>query len=276
MALTPGPFCPQCGTPLQGSQRFCTNCGTTIAEHANSPTIAASQQAPTIAATGQTHSASETGQAATPPNALPGGSIYSNRDASLLPPPPPPPTYNPYTNPYTNSGPGEQRSYAQTTVPDAYTPPPMITPPVQAGAYQVPAYAQKQKGNRGCATTSIVLLLVLALGIGGYFLIHTLTSHNTASNNPGSTRTATSGTPGSAVTSTTQGTTPASNSNAASTEQLNLQFTYASISITIVSTQLASSFPTIRAPPPVQGGLYESICARITLPLIILTTRKVT
>jgi hypothetical protein len=259
VALTPGPFCSQCGTPLQGSQRFCTNCGTTISEHANSPTIAASQQAPTIASAGQTNAAGENTQAATPPNAQTGGSIYSTRDASLLPPPPPPPIYNPYTNPYTNSGPGEQRSYAQTTVPDAYTPPPVITPPAQAGAYQVPAYAQKQKGNRGCATTSIVLLLVLALGIGGYFLIHTLVSasHNTANNNPGSTYTATSGTPGSTVTSTTQGTTPASNSNAASTEQLNLQFTYASISITIVSTQLASSFSDDTSTTAGSGGIVR-------------------
>ena len=242
MALTPGPFCSQCGTPLQGSQRFCTNCGATIEEHANSPTIAASQPASTAPVTGekpgQANSDSETAQAVTPPNLLPGGSIYSNRNEALLPPPPPPPIYNPYTNSVS----GEQRSYAQTTVPDAYTPPPVGTPPVQAGAYQVPAYAQKQKGNRGCATTSIVLLLVLALGIGGYFLVHALTSHNTASNNPGSTYTATSGTPGTTATSTTQSTTPTTSSSAASTAQLNLQFTYASIGITVVSTQLASSF----------------------------------
>lgn len=243
MASTPAPFCSQCGAPLQGSQRFCTNCGMTIETHASSPTLAASQahftppaggaQPGQPGAPGQVNSSAET---APPPSSLPGpgGSMYPNSNPSLVPPPPPPSLYNPYTN----SMPVAPQGYAQTTVPDSYTPPPLVTPPPQAGAYPVPAYAQKQKSNHGCRNTSIVLLLVLALGIGGYFLIHSLVNKNTTGNTTGAQNTPTGSTQG----NTNKGSTPTTSANGVTTQQLNLQITYASVNITIISTQLAQSF----------------------------------
>lgn len=258
MAATPAPFCSQCGAPLQGSQRFCTNCGATIETDASSPTAAASRTPATPSAggippgqaswPGTPHPNAEAAYS-TPPNSLPSGSIYTNSHESLLPPPPPPSIYNPYTH---SSIPGGPQSYAQTTVPDA--PPPVVTPTPQIGAYQVPAYAQKPRGNRGCVATSVVLLLVLALGIGGYFLFHSLT---TGKSNTGASNTPASGTNNNTATTTNQGSTPTVGSNAATTEQLNLQFTYASISITVVSAQLANSFPDDTSTTAGPGGIVR-------------------
>ena len=109
----------------------------------------------------------------------------------------------------------------------------------------MPAYAQKPKGNRGCVTGSVVLLLVLALGVGGYFLLHALGNRGATGNGPGSNGTPGNGTPyNGTATSATNNSTPGSTTgaNAATTEQLNLQVTYASIGITMISAQIASSF----------------------------------
>jgi hypothetical protein len=86
----------------------------------------------------------------------------------------------------------------------------------------------------------MILLLLLALGIGGYFLFHTLATKSTSINNLGTNSASTSGT--SHNTATTQGSTPGAGSNAITTEQLNLQVTYANIGITLISAQLASNF----------------------------------
>lgn len=119
--------------------------------------------------------------------------------------------------------------------------PPIVPSAPQNGAYQVPAYAQKPKGNRGCVATSIILLLVLALGIGGYFLFHARSTNNPSGNNPATSYTPASG--ASQTTATIQGNTPTVGANAATTEPLNLQITYANVAITLISAQLASSFP---------------------------------
>ena len=91
-------------------------------------------------------------------------------------------------------------------------------------------------------TASVILLVVLALGIGGYFFFRGHTNANTAGTNPGNGTATTSGTNGSTATSTGQGYTPTIGANAATTEQLNLQITYANVGITLISAQLASSF----------------------------------
>ena len=106
----------------------------------------------------------------------------------------------------------------------------------------MPAYAQKPKGKGGCVATSVILLLVLALGIGGYFLFHTLSAKNIASGNTGAHSTATYGTSNSTATPAQQGNTPTAGANGAATEPLNLQVTYANVGITLISAQLASSF----------------------------------
>lgn len=241
MATPPGSFCPQCGTPVQGSPRFCTNCGATIEIHANSPTLAVSQ-------TPLTPPAGSGAEVPPPPGTLASGSIYPNsNDRSLPPPPPPPPIYNPYTSNPSN-GP---QSYSQTTLPNSYTPPPVATPP-QAGAYQVPEYARKPKGGHGCVTASIVLLLILVLGIGGYVLIHSLAFKN----NTSASNTPISGT-GNPATSTNQGNTPTTGTSATSTVQLNLQFTYASVNITLLSAQLAQQFSDDNNTTASSGGIVR-------------------
>jgi hypothetical protein len=109
----------------------------------------------------------------------------------------------------------------------------------------VPDYARKQKGNRGCVTSSIVLLLVLALGIGGYFLVRTFILKGSPQSNTGgygTPGTGTGSTNSSTATTGSQGSTPTSGTSSSSTEHLNLQVTYMSVGITITSTQLARSF----------------------------------
>jgi hypothetical protein len=101
----------------------------------------------------------------------------------------------------------------------------------------VPAYAQKPKRGHGCLITSIVLLVVLAAGIGGFVFLRsrpgTVTQGNrtpTAASNTGNTPV--SGNAGNTPTVSTSG-----------LQQLNLKITYASMAVTIVSAQIATSFP---------------------------------
>ena len=124
------------------------------------------------------------------------------------------------------------QSYAQPTLPDQKPSLP------QSGAPQpVPAYAQKPKSRGGCVAVSVILLLVLAIGLGGYFLFHALTNKSTT-NTTGTNSTPTTYTPTAA-----QGSSPTSQAHAVTTEQLNLQVTYASVALTIASVQKATSFP---------------------------------
>lgn len=114
---------------------------------------------------------------------------------------------------------------------------------------QVPAYAQKPRKGHGCLTASIILLIVLAAGIGGGFWLIRSRSNPTANGNtPQSTATSSSGAP---TTGANQENTPVS--GISSSEQLNLKFTYAGVNITIVSAQLANSFPGDSSSPGTAG-----------------------
>ncbi|HEX7735163.1 MAG TPA: DUF4352 domain-containing protein [Ktedonobacteraceae bacterium] len=269
MATTPASFCPQCGARIQGNSRFCTNCGATIETHANGPTIGASgapntPPAGSPIAPGPANPGIETAPAAFTPDALARKSSYIQPNEALIPPPPPDtisnkPTYNeallapppppPVYNPYAGNATEGPPSYVPNTVPDTYTPP-ITIPPLQSGTYQVPAYAQKQKGNRGCVITSIVLLLVLALGIGGVvYLVRFFTNYSSATNNPGPSSTASSG--------NTPGTTPTAGTHASSSEHLKLQFTYASVQITVTSVELASTFGDDTSTTPGSAGVVR-------------------
>lgn len=292
VAATPPSFCPQCRTPLQGNQRFCTNCGTTIETHAGSATVAASNtpstpSAPPVVnipggqtafAGGQPNQGTGTVPASftpdafaqqpysrpnerlvppPPPGTISNKSTYMQSNESLQAPPPPPPVYNPYGDSLAGGPP----SYAQTTLPQSYgqptvppntyTPQPVAVPPIQSGGYQVPDYAKKQKGNGGCVTVSVILLLVLAIGIGGtiYWISHRPSSSNTG-NNPGA-----SSTTGSGTNSHTPGTTPTAATHPGSTQQLNLQFTYASVQITITSVAIAPQFTDDTSTNPGSAGV---------------------
>lgn len=246
MIPKPTQFCPQCGEPIQTGQRFCTNCGATMGVDASSPTVAASQTpqrplaplppegfgeaGPTkLPSSTPSSPDAETLPSSAPMPSTPGNSIYTASNETIAPPPPPPmPTYNSYVN----SAPGGPQSYVQTTPPPIYMPPPAVGNP------QVPSYAQKPKKSRGCLVSSIILLIVLVAGIGGFLLLRSRNSSNTGGNTPQATGTTSGSTTG---TGAGQGSTPTS--NVSNTEQLNLQFTFASVNITLVSAQLANSFP---------------------------------
>jgi len=102
---------------------------------------------------------------------------------------------------------------------------------------QVPSYAQKPKRSNGCLITSIILLLILAAGIGGFILVysHFLSgkSSNSSANNGSS--------------SNNNGSSPSGVNTpvptVSSTEQLNLSVVYASVKITFQSVKEAQSFP---------------------------------
>ncbi len=156
----------------------------------------------------------------------------SQQSQEKLPPPPPPPIFNPYTQ----GGSGVRQNYTQTPPDSTYTPPPLVTPP-QTGGYQVPAYAQKPRNNRGCAIGSVILLLVLVLGIGGFLLLRSFINRSiSADTGPGATSTSSTGT------TPDTSATPTAATHVSSSEQLNLQLTYASVNITLISAQLAPSF----------------------------------
>ena len=233
MAQKPTQFCTECGAPLAAGQRFCTNCGATMEINANDPTAAASNSPQAggvnVATSGPTtpNTSPPTMQAST------GSDPYLIREQMDLPPPPPPAS-GAY-NPYTSSVPGGPQIYTQNaSVPSAeYAPPPAPTP----GTYStVPPYARARKSH-GCLIVSIILLLVLAAGIGGVVFLKTrLTNaiNGQANNNTPGTISTTG--PGGSSTGNTPGTV------VRSSEQLNLKFAYSSIEVSVVSAQLANSF----------------------------------
>ncbi len=265
MAQNPPRLCPTCGTPAEPNQRFCSECGTTLNMASNQPTALASGEQQVIPSRGSgTQFATQAepgvstpGDAATAPTQLVGApgqtpGVYPNSnapasgaqfyaqatDASPIPPPPPPdslvaPLYQaPYRSP-------------------AKTPPPQAAP--APGAFTVPDYARAPRRSRAGLVVSLVLLLVLVLGgVAAYALFFNKSNNNkqsgtnsqntvtSSANTPGSNGTATTGTsststPGSSDTATTT-------ANGATTEQLNLAFTYAGVNYTVTSVQYASSF----------------------------------
>ena len=264
-------FCSECGKPLEAGHRFCTNCGATTSGEADARTALTSDQTvlPNEHAQGlqsqvqapqvnsdATASTIITPNANTPvlPSvsvagpeapAVPGTSystvpassteFYAHAtDADVIPPPPPPDSFI--------SAPQQQPA----------TP---YYPPSQQSNGAVPAYAQAPKRSRGCLITSIVLLLVLALGgLGGFYIIRHNTSSGSSQNgntSSGQQNTPSGSTPTSAATSGSNGNTPGS--GGPTTVPLNLKFTYSSVDVILVSVQQASSFSDDTSTP--QGGV---------------------
>jgi hypothetical protein len=254
-------FCTKCGAALPPGQKFCTNCGATMAENVNSPTELASNvsnSSPSQPAWGSPNTPPPPPGVATPtinPTVLasppPNHDTYATRNDA--PPPPPPaftsypnnaPGVSPYANP-ANNAPGVPPYYNPNSTPgvppypnqvnrapQGYNPP----QPIAMNPAQVPAYAQKPKRSNGCLLTSIVLLLILAAGIGGFILVysHFLNgkSSNSSANNGSSSTNNTSSSSGVNTPVPT----------VSSTEQLNLSLVYASVNITIQSVKEAQSF----------------------------------
>jgi hypothetical protein len=203
---------------------------------------------------------------------------------------------------YSSTPTFDDQFYAQPTDVHSIPPPPppesFVSTPQQAPASSynthtasdyaaVPAYARAPKRSRG-GLVAIVLLLVLALGGGGvYYAFFRSPRAGTSNQNSNSTNTqgatgktpvSNNGTPGSGNTpGSTSGTTT---SSGPTTEQVNLQFTYAGVEMTITSVQEKQSFPddnsatsnTVRInmkennPTTSGGGFLYSDVARLLLP----------
>ena len=272
MAQNPPRLCPNCGTPVEPNQRFCSECGTTLNIASNQPTALASGEQETLLSQGSAapfappSATNASGDAATVPTQLVGAPVpgqapgdqsgapapasgahfYSQAtEANPIPPPPPPDSLIAplYQTPYQ--------------APDR-TPPAQPTP--APDSYAVPDYARAPRRSRLGTIVGLVVLLMLVLGgVAAYALFFHKSGNNTQGNQ-GNTSTqntpATSGnTPASNVTTTTGtgnstpgsgGTTPtattSTSGNGATSEQVNLPFTYASINITITNIQYATSF----------------------------------
>ncbi len=246
MAQNPAQFCPQCGTPGQAGQRFCSNCGATIGASAAAPTAAASYIPPAPGQAGGS-GASEPTIPDTDQPALSGQGLYRGSSQSIAPPPPPT-AYNPYEN----SLPGGPQTYEQNaSSAPGYVPPPAGETYTPA---PVPTYAQAPRRSRGCLVTSFILLLVLAAGVGGYFLVNGLLHKSSSNNNSPNTASTSSSNTGSSGGNT--GSTTGNSSSAGSSEQLNLKITYASLQLTLLSAQFASKFGDDNSSPG-QAGMVR-------------------
>lgn len=219
----PSLFCTACGAPVPAGQRFCTNCGATIGAGTSDPTVLASGQpqagAPTLP------------NANTPPATQSDNDPYKTYTQTSTPPPPPAATAY---NPYTASAPGKVQAYSQNaSASPGYVPPQPVS--VAPGTYApVPPYAQARKSH-GCLITSIVLLLVLAAGIGGVIFWQRSANGPKTGNSPNTHNPTTTNSGG--ANGGNQG-----GANSGGTVPLNLKITYASLNITITSVQFASSF----------------------------------
>jgi len=268
MDQNPPRLCPNCGTPAEPNQRFCSECGTTLNAASNQPTALASGEQAAVSSQGAQFAAQPgpgsgvPGNTATAPTQLVGASgqtpgaypaapasgaqFYAQTtDASPIPPPPPPDSLVApmYQSPY-------QASAKTPSLPAQATPAP--------GIVQVPDYARAPRRSRTGLVVSLILLLMLVLGgVAAYALFFNKSNNNrqgntstqntpgTNGNTPGSNGTAATGTgnstPGSG--NTTPTVTVSTTANGATTEQVNLAFTYAGLNLTITSVQYAASFP---------------------------------
>ncbi len=285
-------FCSECGKPLEAGYSFCTNCGATTSVEANALTTLTSDR--TVLGSGQaqssqpqvstsTNNAGATASTIISPHAnTPGAGQNAPGFLPVTPNTPPMPratTPNVSGASYSTMPNSGDQFYAQATDADIIPPPPppdsFISTPQEAPASPyytpspqvkgtVPAYAQAPKRSRGCLVTSIVLLLVLALGVVGalYIVRHNNSTGSSQNGNSSSgqqsTQSGSSNTPNTNGVTPTSVTTPGSNGNTPNTGgpvtvPLNLKFTYSSVDITLVSVQQASSFPDDTSSP--QGGI---------------------
>ena len=215
MAQSSPPPCPRCGTPIAPGQRFCSNCGATADTGFSKPTAAASgeyyPQVPEMAT-----------ELSVPP---PPPESYYSPPASPTPPPPPEGIYNQPLQPNTYYPEQQAQNFSQQ---QGY----------QAAPAPVPAYAKPVKDSSksvlsqiGCGVILVILLIVGICAGAGYAVYRwaasnansaTTTSNTTTINGSGS-----NGTPQSIPLSTTQ---------------INSTVTYASVDVTIINAQKASSF----------------------------------
>ena len=150
----------------------------------------------------------------------------------------PPPPANSYA-PTLNAAP--LRANAQQDKQAVYQPPPAqqgYQPPLP-GNQPPPAYARPQKNSsRGLLKVAVILLLLLVLlGAGGYFALHALTSRVG--------KNLTTGTSANGETTPTQA--------PLTTTPINATFTYASVDITVLNAQQATSFADDRNTPTQHG-----------------------
>ncbi len=285
MSESPSRFCPQCSSPLEPGQRFCTNCGATTSIESNAPTALTSdhtvlasglgQSNPALAQTTPVANSSATGPTIITPNASAPGSRVNMPGSTPATPQAATPNVSGAT--YSTVPASGNHFYAQATDADAIPPPPppdsFISTPQEApaapyymppapGNKTVPAYAQAPKRSRGCLVASIVLLLVLVLGgVGAFFAFRSHSTSNSGNQSSSSANGQQSTPSGSGTTTSSSGTTPGSSGNTPSTggpvtTPLNLKFTYSSVDITLVSLQQANSFPDDSSTP--QGGVRVS------------------
>src|SRR5436190_11360389 len=277
-------FCSECGKPLEEGHRFCTNCGATTSVEANARTTLTSDQ--TVLDSDQAQSSQQkvsvpvnktvaTASTIITPNAnTPGATANTPGFTPVLPNTP----ISSFETPgvsgasYSTVPTSGEQFYAQATDADVIPPPPppdsFISTPQEAPASpyytpspqakgSVPAYAQAPKRSRGCLVTSVVLLLVLALGgLGALYIIRH--NNSTGSSQNGNSSSGQQNTPGTSGNTPTSVTTPDSNGSTPNTGRpatvpLNLKFTYSSVDITLVSVQQARSFADDSSTP--QGGV---------------------
>jgi hypothetical protein len=277
-------FCSECGKPLEASHRFCTNCGATTSLEANARTTLTSEQTVLVSDQAQSSkpqvsvpldTSGATASTIINANAItPGEAVNKSGISPVMPNTPlsssaTPGDYEASNATLPTSG---EQFYAQAIDAEVIPPPPppdsFISTPQEAPASPyyvqppqvkstVPAYAQAPKRSRGCLVASLVLLLVLALGVGAGFYIVRHNNSTESSQNGNSSRvqqntSSTSGnTPTSVTTPASNGSTP--NSGGPTTVPLNLKFTYSSVDITLISVQQASSFSDDSSTP--QGGV---------------------
>ena len=219
MAQSSQPSCPQCGTPLAPWQRFCSNCGASADPNFGKPTAM--------------------------------GSGVNNPQAPELPaelpvPPPPPESY--YARP-------AQPTPPPTPAPNTFYPPQQgqAFPPQQGQSYPsqqgyqpapapVPAYAQPVKdssksvlGQLGCGVLVVILLIVGVCGGASYLVYRYVVSAASSTSSTTSTYNTT-------TTGNGYGTNGTPQAIPTTTTQVNAAVTYASVDVSIVNAQKASSF----------------------------------